>query len=88
MSRRKNTPVKRETITFEPDDDVREMLNVAKDALSQTRTKLINDALRSSLPAVINSYVSTQTEALSQLRKRFMPALLSHMQDKRPKREE
>lgn len=47
---------KRETITFEPDDDVALALAEIQEALGKTRglrTQYINDALRAELPNVI-----------------------------------
>jgi len=74
------------TITFRPDADVREMLDIAVKYLGETTTTLVNESLRTSLPTVINAHVNLKTEALDQLRKHFLPALVAQIHDKPPNR--
>lgn len=69
------------SITFRPDADVRQMLDLAADALGDTTSELINEAARMALPMVIKSRLDAKTSALERLRESFKPAALKRSRD-------
>lgn len=50
-------PAKRKTITFDPPEDIRRLLEQAEKATGADRTKLIIEALRTDLPKVVKKLI-------------------------------
>lgn len=74
MPRTKKSP-KAATVSFRPDADVGQMLEVAERSLSDTTSALINECLRMALPFVLQAKVDSQTKALESLRESLKPAM-------------
>lgn len=57
----------KKTWTFEPDDDVRAMVNLVAERTGWTRTRIINDVLSAFTGSYALEQVQTQKQAIEQL---------------------
>jgi len=56
-------PEKRKLITFEPSEDIRQLLDQAEKATGADRTTLIMEAIRTNLPLVVQKLIAKRERA-------------------------